>query len=69
MSNNMSEVIIERIKGLECLFNEKFNENDKTNARIESQVKYTNGRVRLLEKFIWALWWAITFMAFCIGSL
>jgi len=69
MSNNMSEVIIERIKGLECLFNEKFNDNNRTNERIEAQVKYTNGRLRLLEKFMWTLAWAISIMAFFIGTL
>ena len=61
----MSEdVIIARLEGLKELTEEKFCENAKQHESVISQVTKTNGRVRLLEKFIWGLGGAIAILGF-----
>ena len=62
--NKELPAIIERIDGLRDLFIEKFKENSENHLRIENQnvndhnrietqaIK-TNGRLRMLEKFMW----------------
>lgn len=56
------EVILEKLNGLGCLMKEKFNENEKQHTTVIAQVTKTNGRVRLLEKFIWALGGGVTIL-------
>jgi hypothetical protein len=44
-----NSVIVERIHGLKTLIETKFDSNAEEHARIEEQVKKTNGRVTVSE--------------------
>lgn len=48
-----------KFEGQNKFFNEKFETNDACHERLEAQVKYTNGRVRRLEKISYTLGGAI----------
>jgi len=58
-----------KIDGIVDLINEKFKNNDACHDIVLAQVKYTNGRVRLLEKCIWACGGAITIIAFVVNVI
>jgi hypothetical protein len=45
------DVILEKIKGLAVLIEEKFKTNDEAHERIEGQTRKTNGRVSSLESW------------------
>jgi hypothetical protein len=59
----MMEEFNAKLDGLKELFNEKFGENSREHGAVWEQVKSTNGRVRLLEKAIWAIGGAMTILA------
>ena len=52
-----------KMDGLKELFNERFSENTKEHTAIWEQVKSTNGRVRLLERAMWAVGGGLAVMA------
>lgn len=52
-----------KMDGLKDLVNEKFEENKREHIAVWEQVKTTNGRVRLLEKFMWGFGGAILVLA------
>jgi len=51
MGEITNNVLVERMKGITTLINEKFEENEKSHNIILEQTTKTNGRVRSLE--IW----------------
>lgn len=51
MGEITNNVLVERMKGITTLINEKFEENEKSHNIILLQTTKTNGRVRSLE--IW----------------
>lgn len=63
------EVILTKLEGLKELTEEKFKENEKQHVAVITQVTKTNGRVRLLEKFIWALGGAIGILGIIASGL
>ena len=49
MSEPTLEVVVERLKGLDKLINEKFHANERQHNGITDQQKIANGRVKNLE--------------------
>ena len=76
--NKELPAIIERIDGLRDLFIEKFKENSENHLRIENQnvndhnrietqaIK-TNGRLRMLEKFMWCCGGGMSVLVFFLN--
>lgn len=49
--------------GLKEFLTEKFEENSKEHITIWEQVKFTNGRLRLVEKIVWVGIGGISFLS------
>lgn len=52
-----------KMEGLKELFTEKFSENKEEHRAIWEQAKSTNGRLRLIEKAVWAISGALVVLA------
>ena len=52
MKSITNEVLLEKIKGLETLIDERFNENSKAHNALIVQTTKTNGNVLNLEKWM-----------------
>lgn len=59
----------EKLDGIVNLINSRFNSNDDDHSRIETQVKSTNGRVRSLEKWRYAMGGALVVLSFILSFL
>jgi len=57
------------VKGFVDLIEEKFKQNEESHQRIEAQVRNTNGRVRGLEKWRWAIGGALTVLSILVTIL
>lgn len=64
MTENTKDVIIQRIDDLILRFEERFTQNSKEHEEVKARVDKTNGRVRLLEKFVWGIAGGMAVIAF-----
>ena len=70
MENKYLEKLLDqKFDSLEKLIDSKFNQNEVDHKRIELQVKKTNGRVSMLEKWRWGMSGAITLLAGILGAI
>lgn len=66
--NKDFDVIIEKIKGLETLFLDKFKQNDKSHTYLVESISKNNKRIGLVERQ--QIFWkgAITVLSIIVGS-
>jgi hypothetical protein len=69
MKQVTNEVLLEKLKGLTDMIDEKFSENQKDHARVIEQTTKTNGRVTSLEQWRWYQTGAITIISLLVVSI
>jgi hypothetical protein len=69
MKEVTNAVLLEKLKGLSEMVDERFNENSASHNRLIEQTTKTNGRVTLLEQWRWYQTGAITIITVIITAI
>ena len=69
MNQVTNEVLLEKLKGLSNLIDERFIENQKEHIRVIEQITKTNGIVTSLEQWRWYQTGAITIITVIVTAI